>query len=282
MPPAAIRVSRHESDQAILELASRRPARVLRRQVRAYSGYEEWARAPRKQREIPSGDVTLIVSFGPSIGISDPRAGSVVRHRSFVAGLHDGPVVTEPASYQHGVQIKLTPLGAYTLFGVPMHTLANHAVALEDILGADADRLAERLSRLPSWEARFRHLDRALMRAMDQGRAPAPTTVRAWERLEETSGRLPIGRVASELGCSRKHIAQRFREEVGVPAKTLARVLRFRHVVRLLREGNADLAEVAHRCGYSDQPHLNREFRGFAGLTPTEFAERSTGAGLSA
>jgi transcriptional regulator GlxA family with amidase domain len=57
-----------------------------------------------------------------------------------------------------------------------------------------------------------------------------------------------------------------------MPPKTLARVLRFERVSRLLREAPGPrLAEVAFDCGYYDQAHLNRDFREFAGTTPGEY-----------
>jgi transcriptional regulator GlxA family with amidase domain len=57
-----------------------------------------------------------------------------------------------------------------------------------------------------------------------------------------------------------------------MPPKTLARVLRFERVSRLLREApDPRLAEVAFDCGYYDQAHLNRDFREFAGTTPGEY-----------
>jgi AraC-like DNA-binding protein len=215
--------------------------------------------------------VTLIVSFGPALSITEPRGDAAVLRRSFVAGVHDGYALTEAPRRQHGVEIRLTPIGAYTLFGLPMDTLANRAVALEDVLGKTAEELVEPLYSLPDWEARFYYLDHALARLLRRGRAPSPSTVWAWRRLVETSGRLPIGTLATELGSSRKHIAERFRKEVGVSPKTLARVLRFRRAVGLLRDGELALADVARGCGYFDQAHFNRDFRKFAGTTPAGF-----------
>ena len=263
---------RREFELISSDLASRRPAADLRGQVRAYTGYEEQARDPRTLRELASGDVALIVSFGPALAITEPGAGVPVLRRSFVAGVHASYAVTEAPRRQHGVEIRLTPIGAYTLLGLPMHTLANRAVALEDVLGSVADELAERLYSLPDWEGRFDYLDGALARLLEQGRAPSPSTVWAWRRLEETSGRLAVATLAAELGATRKHIAEHFREEVGVSPKTLSRVLRFRRAVRLLGDGQLSLAEVARRCGYFDQAHFNRDFRAFAGATPRAFA----------
>ena len=63
-----------------------------------------------------------------------------------------------------------------------------------------------------------------------------------------------------------------FREQLGVPPKTMARILRFQKAVRLLGTSTQlRWAEIALRCGYYDQAHFNRDFRDFAGASPGEF-----------
>ena len=92
----------------------------------------------------------------------------------------------------------------------------------------------------------------------------APELEWAWRRLMETGGGVPVGALAQELGRSRRHLAASFREQIGMPPKALARLLRFERAVERLR-GGADLAELALDCGYYDQAHFNRDFRQFAG-----------------
>jgi AraC-like DNA-binding protein len=82
-----------------------------------------------------------------------------------------------------------------------------------------------------------------------------------------------VDELARETGWSRRHLAERFRSEIGLPPKVAARVVRFQRVTARLQAGGADrLGELALDCGYYDQAHRNRDFRAFAGCTPTEYA----------
>ena len=283
MDAPAVTVVRHDSPLGRWEMASRDPDARLRGHVRDYVGYVEVTPGPLRRREVPSADVTFIISFGPAIGVSDPgdAAAPAHRHTSFVAGLHDAPVLTEHAGYQHGIEVRLAPLAARRLFGVPMQMLANNVVALEDLLGRDADRLVERLYEAPGWAPRFALLDDAIARRLEAARPPSPGVAWAWERLRETHGALPVATLAGELGWSRRHLAAQFREQVGLPPKLLARILRFDRVIALLRRADPERwAEVAYDCGYYDQAHFNRDFRAFTGSTPGAFlASRMPDAG---
>jgi len=197
------------------------------------------------------------------------------RRDSFVAGLHDGYTLVESTGVSCCVQVNLTPLGARRLFGLPMHEIANRTVALEDVLGPGARRLAERLGVLSDWSSRFTLLESFLAARLIRGPEPSPGVAFAWEKLAEKAGLVGIGALAAELGWSRKRLIAEFRDEIGLPPKTLARIFRFhRAVERLTGAVGARFAELAHACGYYDQAHMNRDFREFAGSTPGEYLRR--------
>jgi AraC-like DNA-binding protein len=259
------------------QVVGRTPDASLRGNVQSYTGYVEYAAAPMRRLEVPFAGIPLILSLGPSLLVDG------VRHRSFVAGLGDAATWTEYAGEQRGIQVNLSPLGARRLLGLPMAELARRVVALEDVLGADAEQLVERLHEAPGWEARFALLDTVLLQRSDRAAPIAPQVEHAWARLQASGGAAMIAMLAEEVGWSRRHLAARFGADVGLPPKTVARILRFQRVTqRLRRAGGSGLAEVAYACGYADQAHLNRDFRAFAGTTPTDFAARllSGGAGV--
>jgi AraC-like DNA-binding protein len=251
-----------------------RPAPELRGHVRRYTGYRERT-GPLARREVANADAVLIVSFGPRIDV-DGRTFT-----SFAAGVNDAAVVTEHDGTQDGVQIDLSPVAARRLLGVPMGELANAVVDLDALLGRAAGELAERLFDAPSWPARFALLDAAFAARLAGSPPPPPAVAHAWRRLE--AGERSVERLAGELGCSRRHLAVQFRDHIGLSPKRMARILRFQRVADGLRERRG-LAELAYECGYADQPHLNRDFRAFAGVTPTEFVAGLLpgGAGVAA
>jgi AraC-like DNA-binding protein len=254
------------------ELVVGRPAARLGATVLRYAGWREESGDTGWQREVPSGGVVLLVGLGPALEIATPGATSTVTTPSFVGGVHTGPAFTRHGGRALGVQIDLSPIAAHSLLGVPMHELANRVVPFGDILGRRFDRLVDRLQATDGWAARFALIDEVLVDAVATGPPPSPEILWVHHQLVRSKGTSPIGGFAETLDWSPARLATRFRHEVGVSPKAFARVLRFRAAVDLLTAPTGSpppsLADVAVRCGYYDQPHLNREFRALAGCTP--------------
>jgi AraC-like DNA-binding protein len=244
------------------------PARPLTGAVLGYRGYHEVASTPRDRWETPAGEVILVLGLGdPFLAQEQPGVGRPTRFTSFVVGLHERPIHTIYQNRQSGVQVRLDPLAAATLLGVPMHELANRVVDLAEVVGT-GERWAPVLASAQTWPQRFAALDLLLTQRFGTGRPPSSTVQRAWAALRQSAGALRIEDLVSELGCSHRHLVGLFRREVGLTPKRAARVLRYERAARRLRDRAATPATVAVECGYTDQPHLTREFHRYAGITP--------------
>jgi AraC-like DNA-binding protein len=257
------------------------PSPPLRALIRGagYEGFDQWFDAPMRRLELPHAGIVLIASLGPRVDVDgDP-------HTSFVAGLYDTPVVVGDDGHQSCLQANLTPLGARMLLGLPLRELAGQTVALDDVLGGEGANLGERLAALPDWPARFAAFDAFLLARLRAAAAPRPDVAYAWARLEASHGRVAIGALCRELGCSGRHLSARFGAEVGMAPKAFSRVLRFERAAALLAEG-AGPAQVSATCGFADQSHLNREFRALAGRSPVALVKSVTnvqdGLGIAA
>ena len=254
------------------ELDIRGPGPRLRGHAHRYYGYAVTRTGPAREREPLTAGVVLIFGLGPELRLVEPDGGSV-RLGSFVAGLGDRCAVVEHEGEMRGLPVDLSPLAARRIFGVPMHELARRVVTLEDAIGREAPLLEERLFEAVHWSDRFELVEAALATRLEAVEAPPPDVDWAWRRLESARGRIRVAQLAKEIGCSRKHLAARFRDHVGLPPKLVARVLRFREAGdRMLASPHSTITEVAAECGYYDHAHLDRDFRDFAGTTPTAYA----------
>lgn len=264
-----------------------RPDPRLRPYVDRYLGYREHTAAPLVRQEVAGAFVVLILGWGAALDVTDPRAAGrgASGVNAFVAGPFDGCCTTRTEGEGVGVQVLLTPPAARRLLGLPLGELANRVLPV-DRIGGWLARLREELAEAPDWPGRFARLDAALTSRLTGNGPVDPRLLGAWRSL--AAGRVGVGAVADELGWSRRHLAVAFRREFGQPPKTVARLVRFQRAYATLgRElvtaplddggasgvtvagGGPGWAELAVRCGYYDQSHLIRDFRQFAGRTPT-------------
>jgi AraC-like DNA-binding protein len=126
------------------------------------------------------------------------------------------------------------------------------------------------LADAPDAAQRHAIAQRLLAGRLSEGDAPVPEVVYAVACLRATRGAARVETLAAEVGWSRRHLAARFGEAVGLPPKVLGRLIRVEHAARRVRAGEA-LGDVAYAAGYADQSHFNREFRELVGCMPTEF-----------
>ncbi len=253
-----------------------RPGPALAGVVHRYTGFAVGGGEPERFVELPCSHIPLILDMGEGWSVADARSPGCPpqRLRSFVAGLTDGPVLVGHGGSACSLQVDLTPLGARRLLGLPMSEIANRSVDLEDVLGAGARDLTGRLADAPGWAARVELVERALVGRLAQAHPPDPGTGWALGRLRATGGAVAIGDLATELGWSHRRLIARFRRDVGLAPKAVARIIRFEHLRAVLcAEPGIGLARAAAGCGFSDQAHLAREVRDLAHLTPTQLRD---------
>ncbi|MBX3587281.1 MAG: AraC family transcriptional regulator [Ramlibacter sp.] len=73
--------------------------------------------------------------------------------------------------------------------------------------------------------------------------------------------------LAREAGLSRVHLTRAFAQHFGVPPHIYLNAVRIQHARAAMLRGDA-LSEVAAACGFADQSHFSRRFKGSMGLTP--------------
>ncbi|RSN22609.1 AraC family transcriptional regulator [Amycolatopsis sp. WAC 04169] len=247
---------------------TRRPDKRLTRWVNFYLAYRRATGVTMVRTVAALNSILVIVDLAPAIQRSLQGVPSATV--SSVTGLTGTPIAYERTGKEEGVIVELTPLGARALLGMPLSELGTARVGMADLFGADARRLTEQLWDADDVDHRFRIIDQWLAdRILDGPKLPRALEG-SWRSLTGSRGDVRITDLADRAGVSRQHLTTSFHREIGLSPKTVARVARCHWALRLITGRNPPpLATVAELCGYTDQAHLNRDFRLLVGSTPT-------------
>jgi len=134
---------------------------------------------------------------------------------------------------------------------------------------------------------RIAALSDALWRAAGSTPSPNPSldlkAVRAARDalMASVDTKVCISELERIAGMSRWQLARQFRRAYGVSPSRFHLLRRLGHARSLLRKGQS-LAEISAICGFADQAHLSRKFKGAFGTSPGQwraFASRSAASG---
>ncbi|MEU4196054.1 helix-turn-helix domain-containing protein [Kribbella sp. NPDC026611] len=223
----------------------------------------------------PMPGAFLIINLGEPFRI---RAGGELEAVEYA----DGCVVTTPTRalefgyplWTRSVGVHFKPWGPASFLSMPAAELCDRPVTIEQVWGRPAvAELQDRLASAGGPQEMLTLLEEELMRRLCET-AGLGLVRHTSSVIAAASGAVAIGDLSVAAGVSSTHLAQRFKELVGVTPKRLARTYRFAATVFAIDPaGPIDWGVLAGGAGYFDQAHFGHEFRAFTGLTPTRYVE---------
>ena len=168
--------------------------------------------------------------------------------------------------------VMFQPFGFHALFGIPTALLSNAGTEGHALLGRDVSRLHQQLGNLSSFSKRARALDSYLLGRRSDLSSIDPVQ-KALDLLMMPETGLKVAEVAKQMGIGLRQLERRSLDYAGMPPKTLARIARFNHALRLRTERSLSWTQIAHAAQYHDHMHMIRDFRQFAGEAPTSAIE---------
>ena len=171
--------------------------------------------------------------------------------------------------------IRFWPGAAGYLLGLSPRALQDRVFEAPSSIPEIATALLEKLPACHTGEEATRVFDEVLLKRAPGVEALDEKVMAGVKAIVAAKGEIKIGGLAQQLGLSERQFQRRFQKAVGLTAKQFARIRRFRvSMSNVLEEEPKDWGRVAAERGYTDQPHLVREFSQLVGEPPTSFAER--------
>lgn len=201
-----------------------------------------------------------------------------------VAGPDKGPQTEILPAGALIIGFRFRPAAAAAWLGVPASDLLDQRVALEELWGAKARRLAAGVRQQGGVASLVSSLEAVLI-AHGAAHATDVPMRAAFDLIRH--GPPPdaslVPWLMRALSMSERTLRRRFDQNFGYGPKTLDRILRYQRFLRLARQSRQPTAIQAAEAGYADQAHLVRESRRMTGNTPLQLDRiikaRRAGAG---
>lgn len=258
-----------------MTLRTRKPAPPLDRYVDCLWSVVDEASSYERERALPTGTVELVINLGEEpmrIFRSDEDLAGASFRDAVVCGPQSGFFVLDTSRPKAVAGVHFRPGGAAAFLGPSMGEFCDLHIDPDDAWDLRTRSLRERLMEAPDAEARFDLVESALLERLHRPQAFHPAVAHALQRFTASPQTTRIDEVRYETGYAAKRFIELFRGTVGLPPKAFCRIRRFQKVIdSVALSRRVEWAVVAADSGYCDQPHLNREFRAFAGVAPGEY-----------
>ena len=254
------------------------PAPPLNRCIRALW----YAQAPRvahlRERILPTGRAQIILNLARDFLLDCPVGQPAHRTpASLIVGARSTYEIIDSSDLADLIGIVFSHGGFAPFIADAAHLFSNRSVSLDELWGASAISLRDRLRDLPTPADRLRCLEQFLADRYSAQLTRNPLVDFALSRFKNRPSAATVREVAQSTGLSERRFSQIFREQVGLSPKVFTRVQRFQRTVAQLHAGvEIPWAEMALDCGYYDQSHFANEFRAFSGIDATTYSAGRT------
>lgn len=228
------------------------------------------------ERLLPDGTNYLVIDLRAEpkhVYDNDSLAVKQEVRGGWLNGQKKGYITYDAAKNSRMLVVQFKAGGTWPLFGCSAAELADQNVEMGALEGRGFELLREQLLELATPEAMAAHMYSLYSkRLIESKRAVHPVVARSLELLRQDASATRVGELQRDSGYSAKHFTRLFKEQVGISAKYLMRVMRFQQVLaKIEQEEMVEWADVAYTLGYYDQAHFINEFKHFSGVNPTAY-----------
>ena len=221
-------------------------------------------------RCVPSGNTDII------IGTSDgeewlQRQDSWERvPKAFLNGMWTEPAVLKSDARIDWFGIRFKPEIFVQMFRQPMREMENVTLDIRSALGKGTDEWIDRIASAPDVFRRIELAEAFLGRKISESKLENAYITEAIRLIRQYGGQVSTEELSRKVFVGERQLQRAFREQFGITPKTYSRLIRFNWAASLLKNpARINWAEVTYTCGYADQAHFIRDFREFAGASPT-------------
>src|SRR4029453_9510548 len=193
------------------------------------------------EKILPQNNTDVMFNLRKPFGVPNRPPADRQFKRAWIAGMQrEWLTVTpqyDPSEPSYLLSMRMPPLGAYRVLGMPLGSVAQNVFELDEVLSDAIAAVHQRLGDCEDAGAQFAVLCDFARSRMARSRVTLrPDAQIAVDLLTRTAGSERIEAICRSVSISRKHLNDLFDTHIGLTPKTYARMFRFRRVVDLVQQ----------------------------------------------
>ena len=232
-----------------------------------------------QERILPDGCTEIVFHQGDAFDQYNQDGTTERQPMAMLVGQMRRPLVIQPTGRVRVLGVRFWPGGAYPFLQIPQDEIAGQLIALDAVLGSTARELHSRIADAPTAADGVSQVEAILLTRLSRFRRHDEAALKAIALILRAGGCLSIDTLAREMGVNSRTLDRTFNTRVGLPPKTLCRIVRFQKIFQMIerQKSSPDWVQIALDCGYYDQSHFIKEFKVFAGKEPTSYLAEQNG-----
>lgn len=227
-----------------------------------------------QQHILPDTCADIIFNISEDVITTDGEMG-VLPGNAFVVGTMTTyqDTVLNAGTYLLGIRFKPGGLNAFT--GMPLQLITDEQAPLCDVASGWHVTLEPLLLKAAGVAAKVKCLESFLLQRLPVHNIISEKMQSSIALIRQAKGDIAINALAANACMSPRNFERHFLQISGVSPKTFTRIVRFIHLKQQLESLPAPhLLSLALDNGFYDHAHLTREFKAFAGDSPTSYMRR--------
>jgi AraC-like DNA-binding protein len=176
----------------------------------------------------------------------------------------------EPNNYHVLLLIQLSPYGLYQITRQSQAEFADKRLSLIDIDNELFHSLQQAFVASKTVTDLVNTCEAILYRRMEK-HIVSDSLLLATKVISDSHGQVGVKEVARQSCYSERQLNRLFLTQIGMTAKSYARLTRFNYVLKNIQKSPCFFAALSHQAGYFDQAHFDKDFKAISGVTPQEY-----------
>lgn len=215
---------------------------------------------------LPETTFTLVLRQSGAVSLH----GEELPH-AVLSGLQERARVVHHSANSSIIVVRFTEIGAPALLHDRADVVFAKTAPLNALIPARSiERVQDQLASTRTVHEQVDIVERFLGERIQPLNGVTSQIAAAAKLIRDSGGMSPTSAIARRVAMSQSALERHFRMATGATPKMFSRLARLERVCGLWDAGK-DLTTIAFEAGYSDQPHLVRDFHRFTGMAPQQF-----------